>query len=308
MDDIGEIVEVAGNVAKNAGVWKAIEKYFDGKAEAGRMVRIAEAEIEVEDLQAQARRRREMEDIRHQKNMLSVLIKTKGQFNQDAMPDDVEDDWYANFFDKVRNISDEDMQMLWSRILAGEINNPQNFSKRTINLFANFDKEDAKAFANLCSFQCEIPAIKDDRRNFRIFPYIPSNYREHKEYECISEENLIRLEEAGLIIQNFGFAHDRRPTRGHTDGHYFYANHEQRGMSFELKCHDGKLFFKIPIEDGAIPLGVVKFTQVGKELSRIVEQKCANGFLDFLKGHYPLQHGFLSNIDPAVVEMIFKYT
>lgn len=281
MDEILEIVE-------NVGVWKAFRKYVDGIAEADRIVRIAKAKIKVEDLQAQARRRIDREDMEHQKNMLSVLIKTRGQFNQDAKPDDVEDDWYANFFDKVRNISDEDMQMLWSRILAGEINNPRNFSKRTINLFTNFDKEDAKAFATLCSFQCEIPEIKDDRRNFRIFPYIPRNYREHKEYACISEENLIRLEEAGLIILNFGFALDESLSGGPFDGHYFFAKPDHREKIFELKCHDGKIFFRVPIENGAISLGVVKFTQVGKELSRIVEQKSADGFLNFLKSHYPL--------------------
>ena len=275
------------DIAESTGVWKAIGKYIDGRVEAGRIIRIAEAEVKRDDIKERARRRQEEEGIRHQVNMESVSIKAMSQINEDAKPDDVEDDWYANFFDKVRNVSDEDMQTVWSQLLSGAINTPGSFSTRTVNLFANLDKEDAESFATLCSFRCEIPVIEDDHRNFRIFPYIPRNFPHYKEYACISEETLLRLEEAGLIIQKFGFVVGEGLSGGHTDGHYFFFNSYYRRKILELKCHDGEILFRVP-EDGAMPYGVVKFTQAGKELSRIVEQKCADGFLDFLKEHYPL--------------------
>jgi len=43
------------------------------------------------------------------------------------------------------------MQELWARVLAGEANAPGQFSKRTVNLLASFDKADAELFRNLCS-------------------------------------------------------------------------------------------------------------------------------------------------------------
>ncbi|MFC1592622.1 DUF2806 domain-containing protein [Chloroflexota bacterium] len=52
---------------------------------------------------------------------------------------------------QCRIISDDDMQMLWSRILAGESNSPGTYSKRTINALASFDKVDAELFTKLCS-------------------------------------------------------------------------------------------------------------------------------------------------------------
>jgi Protein of unknown function (DUF2806) len=60
----------------------------------------------------------------------------------------------TNFFDKCRLISDEEMQTLWSRLLAGEGNSPGTYSKRTkrtVNLLASMDKSDAQSFKGLCS-------------------------------------------------------------------------------------------------------------------------------------------------------------
>src|SRR5207247_4111514 len=67
-------------------------------------------------------------------------------------PQEIEDDWVTNFFDKCRLISDEQMQNLWSKVLAGEANSPGKFSKRTVNLLASLDKAEAGMFQNLCSF------------------------------------------------------------------------------------------------------------------------------------------------------------
>lgn len=44
------------------------------------------------------------------------------------------------------------MQSLWSRVLAGEANQPGAFAKRTVNLLADLDKEDAILFVQLCGF------------------------------------------------------------------------------------------------------------------------------------------------------------
>ena len=48
------------------------------------------------------------------------------------------------------------MQLLWSRVLAGEANVPGTFAKRTVNLLADLDKVDAELFTNLCGFVWQI--------------------------------------------------------------------------------------------------------------------------------------------------------
>ena len=75
----------------------------------------------------------------------------------DAHPENIEDDWVAHFFDRCRLISDEEMQQLWARVLAGEANSPGQYSKRTINILASLDKADAQLFSALCSFIWVLP-------------------------------------------------------------------------------------------------------------------------------------------------------
>jgi hypothetical protein len=125
--------------------------------------RIAEAEADarmtatVAELQAESLRRRtaqrwlaEEED--KQKNMEEIAAAAIPQIENGAKPEKIERDWLVNFFDKSRLTSDQEMQQLWAKILAGEANAPGKFSKRTINLMASLDKSDAEQFQALCRF------------------------------------------------------------------------------------------------------------------------------------------------------------
>ena len=61
-------------------------------------------------------------------------------------------DWTARFFDCVKDVSDEDMQNLWSQILAGEVESPGRTSLRTLEVLRNMTKRDAKMFNGICDF------------------------------------------------------------------------------------------------------------------------------------------------------------
>ena len=93
------------------------------------------------------------EEMTKQLNMEgSITDKAIPRLNSDASPDSMENDWITNFFDKCRTVSDDDMQELWGRILAGEANTPNSFSRRTVNLVADLDKRDAELLTRLCAF------------------------------------------------------------------------------------------------------------------------------------------------------------
>lgn len=123
-------------------------------AKADQILRVAQAEtdIEVASIRQRAGMRLAHEEVAKQANIESITGKAASYLNDDASPESMEDDWIANFFDKCRIVSDEDMQSLWGRILAGEANNPGGFSRRTVNLVADLDKRDASLFVSLCGF------------------------------------------------------------------------------------------------------------------------------------------------------------
>lgn len=64
------------------------------------------------------------EEAKKQANIEAITLKALPDVKPEAKTEGVEDDWIANFFDKCRLISDEQMQSLWARILAGEANSP----------------------------------------------------------------------------------------------------------------------------------------------------------------------------------------
>ncbi|MDO5137828.1 MAG: DUF2806 domain-containing protein [Oscillospiraceae bacterium] len=60
-------------------------------------------------------------------------------------------DWFVRFYEAVGNISNEQMQSIWARILAGEINKPNTYSLRTIEVLKNLSQQEAELFAKICS-------------------------------------------------------------------------------------------------------------------------------------------------------------
>lgn len=92
------------------------------------------------------------EEARKQANIEEITQKALPDLKEGSRPQDVEDDWIKNFFDKCRLISDDEMQSLWAKILAGEANAPGKYTKRTVNFLSSIDKSDAMLFTELCGF------------------------------------------------------------------------------------------------------------------------------------------------------------
>ena len=63
----------------------------------------------------------------------------------------VNDDWLNSFEEEARQKSGEEMQLLFGRILAGEIRKPGTYSIRTVKILSQLDQNVAILFKRLCS-------------------------------------------------------------------------------------------------------------------------------------------------------------
>jgi hypothetical protein len=170
-----------GDASKPANTLiKKISAAIGGLCEPFQIRRVAQAEadadriravtrIEITELEHRAMSRLFAEEAKKQHNIEAITLKALPDVSPESRPEDVEDDWIANFFDKCRLISDEQMQSLWARILAGEANSPGKFSKRTVNLVGSLDKSDAMLFSQLCGFVFVIGLPTWIRREFHGF-------------------------------------------------------------------------------------------------------------------------------------------
>ena len=61
-------------------------------------------------------------------------------------------DWFMRFFEEARNISDEQVQDLWAKVLAGEIKSPGSFSLRFIETLKTLSKDEAEILQEISSY------------------------------------------------------------------------------------------------------------------------------------------------------------
>ena len=260
---IEKISDAVGGVARP---WQ-IKRVAEAEAEAQRTR--AESEIEIADLQIRAGHRFIAEQTRIQSNIEDIARKSLTGLREDSAPEMLDDDWVVNFFDKCRNISNEDMQTLWSGILTGEANHPGSFSRKTVNLVADLEKSDAEQFTNLCNFSWSIG------RNLQllIFDYQDEMYLRHGAgLDCANH-----LQSLGLVtVSSIGFTLNRLPRR----------------MTLGYCGRSVNLTFPKDANN-SIGVGKVLLTQSGHELARICKITPVLKFFEYVNQKWS-KEGLLS--------------
>ncbi len=64
----------------------------------------------------------------------------------------LDEDWTTRFFRIAEDISNEEMQALLGKILAGEVKQPKSYSLRTLELIRNLSKNEADIFMKVANF------------------------------------------------------------------------------------------------------------------------------------------------------------
>lgn len=195
-----------------------------------------------EELICRAKNRFLFQEIRKQQNIDSVIAETYKQLEneEEVSSEPVDKDWVSNFFDSVGNISDEKMQILWSKILAGEIKNPNTYSIRVLNTLKNMTQHEAKIFEKISKFKILSENI----------PFILNDDEILKKYNC-NFDDLLKMEECGLIN-----------SRG-----FLTANIKKNEDGKVVLCTDKVIAFIYK----DISLSAYPFTESGKQLLKILE-------------------------------------
>ena len=85
-------------------------------------------------------------------NIRSVAERAALQLEDRDVPDtDPDHDWAARFFNDVQDVSSEEMQILWAKVLAGEVERPGSTSIRALACLREVDRDTAKLLARFCS-------------------------------------------------------------------------------------------------------------------------------------------------------------
>lgn len=150
-----------------------------------------------EELIEAAQQRQLLTAIRQENNIAKVVQTTYEELgNETFIPDDdVDIDWITRFFDIVKDVNNEELQLIWSKILAGEIKKPKSFSLRTLDIIRNLSQNDATVFQKI------LPIVVCSKPTLFI-----SSEKNIMHNHNIYYSDIIHLSECGLLNSNSSLA------------------------------------------------------------------------------------------------------
>ena len=227
----------------------------------------------------------QFQEEKRQANISTVVNQAVLELGDKNVQDhEVDHDWTARFFNDVQDVSSKEMQTLWAKILAGEVERPGSASIKTLGTLKNFDQAIAKAFQTLCSICITTWPYRDHFLHARVlFPGNNTNSNALTKYG-LGFERLIELNAHGLISSEHNYQRSMRTSiRFDTGG-------EGCGpvrIPFGLQ---GKYWGLVPTaqtefsKDFRVP--GLALTRSGEELLRVVELEPAKRYLRDLKEHF----------------------
>ena len=131
----------------------------------------------------------EFQEKKRQANIASVVQEAAAELGDKEVPDHEPDpDWTARFFERVQDVSSENLRRIWARILAGEVETPGRTSLRTLSILENMTQRDAIEFSK--------------EMEYRISNFLLKGFRDTV---CIDDSGFVFLnfQEIGLINPDF---------------------------------------------------------------------------------------------------------
>lgn len=119
----------------------------------------ANCDIEIEKLRERAAARTVHLELRRQANIESILGKTVRRLEATKSVGSPHPDWLVQFFESCKDISDDELQELWSAILADETRKPGSYQAKTLDFLRYISKEDALLFSKVASLVITIGGV-----------------------------------------------------------------------------------------------------------------------------------------------------
>ena len=215
----------------------------------------------------------QFQEEKRQRNIQKVVYLAAEKLGDKEVPNHEPDhDWTARFFNDVKDVSSEEMQLLWAKVLAGQVERPGNTSLRTLSILKNLDQSTAKLFKKLSS-ACMSLRLKSGEGQYQLLDARVPSLDGKPSQNALSKYglnfNVLNvLNEHGLIISDYNSLCSgymscifRRPST-------------EEPLSLVLHfTYQGQSWILSPIKDpiNKFELSGVALTKSGMELSGIVD-------------------------------------
>jgi hypothetical protein len=256
-ESVNKLIEAISAAVGNAFDAEAIKARAEARGIA--LVTKTKAEIEALALWEKAQDRLRRKEERRQKNIESITIKAIPFLPEMIDEQKPNDDWICQFFEHAQDVGDDEMQTIWSKLLAGEVSTPGKYSLLTLAKLRTMSPREANLFTELATCvwyfneECEINLITDlyDLETKNIYSYA-------------SMEAIFLLDLHGLV--------QYQPTMGYPIEQIISVNYFGHKFRLDFQSYMGGFHDHLSTR--------ASLTQVGKELLNIAGGKPD---LDYMK-------------------------
>lgn len=222
------------------------------------------------------KQRIQFQEEKRQRNIHKVVYLAAEKLGDEEVPNHEPDhDWTARFFNDVKDVSSEEMQLLWAKVLAGQVERPGNTSLRTLSILKNLDQNTAKLFRKLCS-ACVSLRLKSGKDQYRLLDARVPSLDGDPGQNALSKYGLDfgvlnMLNEHGLIISAYNSFHN-----GYTNCILRLTPTGEILLPVNHFAYQGQSWILSPTKDPMnineeFKLSGVALTKSGMELSDIVD-------------------------------------
>lgn len=175
--------------------------------------------------------RLQFQEQKRQININNVVSMAAEELTDKDVPDhDVDHDWTARFFSDVQDVTSQQMQRIWARILSGEVETPGRTSLHALAILKNMSQRDADDFANASRFVLSNFILRDRKYTDHLNGF-PSDY------------DILKLDSYGLYSYRLGL-HRSIPLQN--EGSYTAIFFPHRQMAYGILSVTNQKTLSIP--------------------------------------------------------------
>lgn len=176
----------------------------------------------------------------------------------DKIEGEVDSDWTTRFFRIAEDVSNEQMQSLWGKVLAGEVKKPGSYSLRTLELLKNITQSEAELFSRIA----KLAIISGNK----VFVFNQDNGKYLEDIHKITFNDLLILRDLGLLYPtDLGFS----IVAAETDAQTVFT------------CGTTCFIVLRPKGTPKQEANVIVFTEIGKQLLQFIDKEPCD--LEYMK-------------------------
>lgn len=215
-----------------------------------------------------------IEYMRRTSNLIETATKTAKYIDQNK-PNDIklDNDFFWNTIEYAKTISDEDVQELLAKILAGEYNQPGKYSMSILQTLKMLGKNEIELFEKMCSLCVDIALIPQEvfSRPESIEPLMRSL--------GIDFGSLLELQNLGLFLPNDMFSTIENPEKEE-----FIINYFDKELRFK-PTHDTDFKITLP--------GYYELSKTGVQILKLLKPEFKEEYYTWLKTNFKINNYIL---------------